>query len=89
MQIYVEHHNWVWSKKQGGWSGTTVKIFGSKEQFDKYVLEQQDKHKYEEITYFIYECIDGKKGDVLAHLTYNGLQFEGVCINPKWEQFYK
>lgn len=87
MKIYVKHHNWRWNKKQGWWSGDTIKTFNSKSAFDKYVSRIKEKYPHNEITYFIYEYLDGVKGDILAHLSYNGIQFEGARINPKWEEF--
>ena len=87
MNIFVEHHNWIWNKKQGGWSGNVAKVFDSKENFDKYVLNQKKKHPYDDITYFIYESLNGKKGDALAHLNFNGVQFNAININSKWLKF--
>lgn len=87
MQIYVEHHGWRWSKAQGYWSNTIVKKFGSKKAFDRYVEEQTLAHPGQAITYFIYENINDQKGDVLAHLEYNGRQYTGTKINDKWLQF--
>lgn len=87
MEIFVEHHNWRWNKKKGWWSGSTTKIFKNKKSFDSYVLNQKEKYPHADITYYIYEHINNDKGAILAHLEYNGRQFNGLCINSKWNEF--
>lgn len=87
MQIYVEHHGWRYNKKQGYWGNKIHKVFKTKKSFDKYVEKIRSERPYDEITYYIYKAVDGKKGKVLAHLEYNGRQYHGTLIDKEYENF--
>lgn len=87
MEIYVEHHSWRKLKKNNQWYDTTVKKFSKLSSLEKYIMELLDKYPEDDVTYSIYECLGGPKGNLLAKLHYKNKEFILVCVSNKWGIF--
>lgn len=86
MQVYVEHHSWR-KKSKTRWSGNIVLKFKNLSSLEKYIIDMYDRYPNEDISYSIFECLEGPKGELLAKLHYKKQKFNLVCVSNKWRKF--